>query len=40
MDGRLPLDRLVGHRYDLDHLHDAFAAMENGTSQGRGVVVF
>jgi Zn-dependent alcohol dehydrogenase len=40
MDGRLPLDRLVGHRYDLDHLDEAFAAMENGTSQGRGVVVF
>lgn len=40
MDGRLPLDRLVSARYELDDLDKAFAAMEDGSLEGRGVVVF
>lgn len=40
MEGRLPLDKLVTARYQLEQLPDAFAAMEDGTLEGRGVVVF
>jgi Zn-dependent alcohol dehydrogenase len=40
MDGRLPLDQLVSTRYQLDDLDKAFSAMEDGTLEGRGVVVF
>jgi S-(hydroxymethyl)glutathione dehydrogenase/alcohol dehydrogenase len=39
MEGRLPLDRLVGARYDLDDLGSAFEAMEAGKF-GRAVVCF
>lgn len=38
MDGRLPLDRLVTRRYDLDHLSQAFEDLEAG-HVGRGVIV-
>jgi Zn-dependent alcohol dehydrogenase len=40
MDGRLPLDRLVSQTFELEQLETAFAAMEDGTLEGRGVVVF
>jgi Zn-dependent alcohol dehydrogenase len=36
--GRLPLDALIGRRYPLDRINDAFADLTNG-SVGRGVVV-
>lgn len=37
MEGRLPLDRLVTRRYDLDQVDTALTDMENGC--GRGVIV-
>jgi Zn-dependent alcohol dehydrogenase len=40
MEGRLPLDELVSRRYALDDLGKAFAAMEDGSLEGRGVVTF
>jgi S-(hydroxymethyl)glutathione dehydrogenase/alcohol dehydrogenase len=36
LDGRLPLDRLVGHRLPLDRVGDAFALMQKG---GAGRIV-
>ncbi|GII57642.1 alcohol dehydrogenase [Planotetraspora thailandica] len=36
--GRLPLDALVGRRYTLDHINEAFADLTSG-SVGRGVVL-
>jgi Zn-dependent alcohol dehydrogenase len=39
MEGRLPLDRLVGAQYGLDELGSAFEAMEAGKF-GRAVVCF
>jgi Zn-dependent alcohol dehydrogenase len=38
MDGRLPLDRLITRRYDLDQVDAALADMDGGS--GRGVIVF
>ena len=38
MDGRLPLDRLITRRYDLDQVDTALADMDGGS--GRGVIVF
>ena len=40
MNGRLPLDRLVSATYELDDLGKAFTAMEDGSLEGRSVVVF
>ena len=39
MDGRLPLDRLVSHRYTLDRLAEVFDDMEAGRV-GKAVVTF
>ncbi|HEY4408753.1 MAG TPA: alcohol dehydrogenase catalytic domain-containing protein [Acidimicrobiia bacterium] len=38
MEGRLPLDRLITRRYDLDQIDTALADMEGGS--GRGVITF
>jgi len=38
-DGRLPLDRLVTHRYSLDQINEAYADLIAGKN-ARGVVVF
>jgi S-(hydroxymethyl)glutathione dehydrogenase/alcohol dehydrogenase len=38
ISGRLPLDALIGRRYPLDRINDAFADLTNG-SAGRGVVL-
>ncbi|MDQ1488304.1 MAG: hypothetical protein QOJ23_818 [Actinomycetota bacterium] len=38
MEGRLPLDRLITRRYDLDQVDTALADMDGGS--GRGVIVF
>jgi Zn-dependent alcohol dehydrogenase len=40
MEGRLPLDRLVSTTYPLEQLDTAFASMEDGSLEGRAVVVF
>jgi len=37
--GKLPLDRLVSHRYNLDQINEAYADMLSGKSV-RGVIVF
>jgi Zn-dependent alcohol dehydrogenase len=37
--GRLPLDALIGRRYPLEQINEAFADLANG-AVGRGVVVF
>ena len=39
LDGALPLDRLVSHRYPLDQINEAYADMLSGVST-RGVVVY
>jgi S-(hydroxymethyl)glutathione dehydrogenase/alcohol dehydrogenase len=36
--GRLPLDTLVGRRYPLDRINEAFADLTSG-SVGRGVIL-
>jgi S-(hydroxymethyl)glutathione dehydrogenase/alcohol dehydrogenase len=37
--GRLPLDKLVSHRYGLEQINDAYADMLSGKSV-RGIVAF
>jgi S-(hydroxymethyl)glutathione dehydrogenase / alcohol dehydrogenase len=37
--GKLPLEKLVSHRYSLDQINEAYADMLSGTSR-RGVIVF
>lgn len=39
LDGKLPLDRLLGRRYGLDGLEDAFTALENG-DVAKSVITF
>ncbi|WP_329087787.1 MULTISPECIES: Zn-dependent alcohol dehydrogenase [unclassified Streptosporangium] len=36
--GRLPLDALIGRRYPLDHINEAFADLTSG-SVGRGIIL-
>lgn len=38
-EGRLPLDRLVGRRFPLEAINEAYAEMLSGTAK-RGVIVF
>ncbi|MCH7903193.1 MAG: zinc-binding dehydrogenase [Armatimonadetes bacterium] len=38
-EGKLPIDRLISHRYDLDQINEAYDDMLKGVSV-RGVVVF
>ena len=37
--GRLPLEKLISHRYPLDRINQAYKAMLDGSSR-RGVIVF
>jgi Zn-dependent alcohol dehydrogenase len=37
--GRLPLEKLISHRYPLDQINQAYQDMLDGTSR-RGVIVF
>jgi Zn-dependent alcohol dehydrogenase len=39
LDGKLPLDKLVSHRYSLEEINQAYADMLSGEST-RGVVMF
>jgi NDMA-dependent alcohol dehydrogenase len=39
LEGRLPLDRLISHRYQLNQVNEAYADMLSGTSR-RGVIKF
>ena len=39
LEGKLPLDKLISHRYELDQINEAFADMLSGKVR-RGVVVF
>jgi S-(hydroxymethyl)glutathione dehydrogenase/alcohol dehydrogenase len=39
MDGKLPLDKLISHRFSLDQVNEAFSALEKGEVI-RGVVQF
>lgn len=36
--GKLPLDRLIGERYELSGINDAYREMSNGAT-GRAVIV-
>lgn len=38
-EGKLPLDKLISHRYPLDNINEAYADMLDGTSR-KGVIVF